>query len=240
MAEYFNSGTKFVKKGDVVFEPDQRRKEMKTRFITGGRGTGKTTKLIREAVENTWKSIIVTSTGHGVLYIKDMLHKMYGNRYVVPVVTFKDLLTHSRELDGLFTNNPKLYFDDLIPCLDVAIDTAYYPCDIAAAVIDTEDEISAAIDQYCINDAKVTFDLYTTQIKAEPHIDHVIFNGPATIVFWKDGTKTVVKHDGKGRKDKRTAIMYAFMRKIYGEGRSYHNILSEIEEALKCDYGIRS
>lgn len=66
-----------------------------------------------------------------------------------------------------------------------------------------------------------------------PHIDHVVFNGPATIVFWKDGTKTVVKHDGKGRKDKRQAILYAFVRKIYGEGKPYHNILNEIEEAIK-------
>ena len=66
-----------------------------------------------------------------------------------------------------------------------------------------------------------------------PHIDHVKFNGPATIVFWKDGTKTVVKHDGKGRKDKRQAILYAFIRKIYGEGKPYHNILNEIEEAVK-------
>lgn len=66
-----------------------------------------------------------------------------------------------------------------------------------------------------------------------PHIDHVKFNGPATIVFWKDGTKTVVKHDGKGRKDKRLAILYAFIRKIYGEGKPYHNILNEIEEEVK-------
>ena len=66
-----------------------------------------------------------------------------------------------------------------------------------------------------------------------PYIDHVKFNGPATIVFWKDGTKTVVKHDGKGRKDKRLAILYAFIRKIYGEGKPYHNILNEIEEAVK-------
>lgn len=67
----------------------------------------------------------------------------------------------------------------------------------------------------------------------KPRIDHVKFNGPATIVFWKDGTKTVVKHDGKGRKDKRQAILYAFIRKIYGEGKPYHNILNEIEEAIK-------
>lgn len=69
--------------------------------------------------------------------------------------------------------------------------------------------------------------------KKIPHIDHVKFNGPATIVFWKDGTKTVVKHDGKGRKDKRQAILYAFIRKIYGEGKPYHNILNEIERTIK-------
>lgn len=66
-----------------------------------------------------------------------------------------------------------------------------------------------------------------------PHIDHVIFNNPATIVFWKDGTKTVVKWDADHLYDRRQAILYAFIRKIYGEGRPYHDILNEIEEAVK-------
>ena len=66
-----------------------------------------------------------------------------------------------------------------------------------------------------------------------PHIDHVKFNGPATIVFWKDGTKTVVKYDGEGFKDYRKAILYAFIRKIYGEGRPYHDILNEIENVME-------
>lgn len=66
-----------------------------------------------------------------------------------------------------------------------------------------------------------------------PHIDHVIFNGPATIVFWKDKTKTVVKLDERYVDDRRKAILYAFIRKIYGEGRPYHDILNEIEWALE-------
>lgn len=30
-------------------------------------------------------------------------------------------------------------------------------------------------------------------INLDEEIDHVVFNDPATIVFWKDGTKTVTK-----------------------------------------------
>lgn len=91
---------------------------------------------------------------------------------------------------------------------------------------------NALAKSYCIHDAEVTYGLWAAQLKTKPHIDHVKFNGPATIVFWKDGTKTVVKHDGNGRKDKRVAILYAFIRKIYGEGKPYHNILNEIEYEL--------
>lgn len=228
MAEYFNSGTKFVKKGDVVFEPDQRRKEMKTRFITSGRGTGKTTELIREAVESPRYSVIVASCEHHANYIKSMLNKMYGNSNIVPVVKLWDILTcsSSGKLDDLFIRNKKLYIDDLIACL-----FNLYPlnsCDIAAAVINTDGEYGTYTYLDTIKEC-----IYRNNLLNHPHIDHVIFNGPATIVFWNDGTKTVVKHDGKGRKDKRTAIMYAFMRKIYGEGKEYHNILGEIEEVLK-------
>lgn len=115
-------------------------------------------------------------------------------------------------------------------------------------------ELNPYYRQYSIDDVEATHELYyssarkggTTHFLYEflgldrghgfqrvPHIDHVKFNGPATIVFWKDGTKTVVKYDGKGRKDRRMAVLYAFMRKIYGEGKPYHNILNEIEEAIK-------
>jgi hypothetical protein len=206
---------------------------MRTRFITGGRGTGKTTELIIEAVENPGRSVIVVSCQLHANYIESMLNKMYGNSNIVPVVTIRDILIYSRkDVGGSFTYPPKLYIDDLMGCLYSTIRPPFN-CNIAAAVIDDDEEYGRTIEQYCMDDVKATYDIYTTQIKAKPHIDHVIFNGPATIVFWKDGTKTVVKHDGKGRKDKRTAIMYAFIRKIYGEGKAYHNILSEIEEALK-------
>lgn len=66
-----------------------------------------------------------------------------------------------------------------------------------------------------------------------PKVKEIKFNGPATIIFWEDGDKTVVKHDGKGRKDKRLGVLYAYIKKIYGPGKEYHQVLEQIEEVLK-------
>lgn len=39
------------------------------------------------------------------------------------------------------------------------------------------------------------YNIYSKNVVAT--IDHVVFNGPATIIFWQDGTKTVLKcHEG--------------------------------------------
>lgn len=59
----------------------------------------------------------------------------------------------------------------------------------------------ADIDCYCSNDiASLNIESYISQkmydagyLKCPSAIKKVIFNGPATIVIWLDGTKTVVK-----------------------------------------------
>lgn len=51
-----------------------------------------------------------------------------------------------------------------------------------------------------------------------PEIERVIFNGPATIVFWNDGTKTVVKCMEGELFDEEKGIAMAFMKKLYGKG----------------------
>lgn len=50
-----------------------------------------------------------------------------------------------------------------------------------------------------------------------PEIEKVIFNDPATIVFWKDGTKTIVKVKPGEKFDKWTGLAMASMKKIHGE-----------------------
>ena len=55
---------------------------------------------------------------------------------------------------------------------------------------------------YLEHDVESTFDIFnnlykTPREKAMSRIRNVIFNDPATIVFWSDGTKTVVKAENE-------------------------------------------
>lgn len=52
----------------------------------------------------------------------------------------------------------------------------------------------------------------------QPEIERVIFNGPATIVFWSDNTKTIVKCMEGEKFDEEKGIAMAFMKKMYGKG----------------------
>lgn len=61
-------------------------------------------------------------------------------------------------------------------------------------------------------------------------IKSVVFNGPATIVFWNDGTKTVVKCADGEIYNKRTAIMWAIMKKAYGNSSKVNKAFDELIE----------
>ena len=54
--------------------------------------------------------------------------------------------------------------------------------------------------------------------KAMNSITNVIFNNPATIVFWSDGTKTVVKCDEKDEFDPEKGLAMAICKKHFGGG----------------------
>lgn len=54
--------------------------------------------------------------------------------------------------------------------------------------------------------------------KAMNSITNVIFNNPATIVFWSDGTKTVVKCDERDEFDPEKGLAMAICKKYFGGG----------------------
>ena len=66
-----------------------------------------------------------------------------------------------------------------------------------------------------------------------PEIKNVIFNDPATIVFWADGTKTVVKkqkEDKKKKFDKEKGLVMAIAKKaLSNEGNYFNEIKKWVE-----------
>ena len=59
--------------------------------------------------------------------------------------------------------------------------------------------------------------------KALPKIKNVMFNNPATIVFWSDGDKTVVKCQNGEPYDPEKGLAMAISKKALGNGRGYYD-----------------
>lgn len=85
---------------------------------------------------------------------------------------------------------------------------------------DTADSIKNFIDSnvktYIENDRKATYDFIKSSGRNCFEPKKVIFNDPATIVIWNDGTKTIVKRREGEPDDKEKAIMYCILKKLCG------------------------
>ena len=91
---------------------------------------------------------------------------------------------------------------------------------------------------YCIDDLNNTLDLvryfFGDQYSIKPFvINNVIFNDPATIVFWADGTKTIVKKGENDIFDPEKGLAMAIAKKALGNKGNYYNA---IKEWLPVDY----
>lgn len=62
-------------------------------------------------------------------------------------------------------------------------------------------------------------------LDATPKVDHIIYNGPATIVFWKDGTKTVVKVAEDGEFNVYWGFCAALAEKVFGSNHAVKSII---------------
>lgn len=62
-------------------------------------------------------------------------------------------------------------------------------------------------------------------IKFEPK--QILQNGPVTIVFWKDGTKTIVRKSENSADDPYSAFCAALAKKIYGNNSRVKKILEK-------------
>lgn len=60
-------------------------------------------------------------------------------------------------------------------------------------------------------------------------IDRVIFNDPATIVIWEDGSKTIVKCGKHDKFDKEKGLAMAIIKKLYGNTGKFNNLFKELD-----------
>lgn len=70
----------------------------------------------------------------------------------------------------------------------------------------------------------------TNEIVSHITPTNVIFNGPATIVQWEDGTKTVVKCKDGDYYDPEKGFMMAMLEKMYGSKTKVKKILTAVTE----------
>lgn len=61
-------------------------------------------------------------------------------------------------------------------------------------------------------------------------VKKVIYHAPATIVYWDDGTKTVVKCDNRDTYSKEAGLALCYMKKILGSSRAFNDVLKEWAE----------
>lgn len=98
--------------------------------------------------------------------------------------------------------------------------------------------ISKEFAKYVRNDVETTAKMVLNSIygkrTALPSIKDVIFSDPATIIFWKDGTKTVVKAQDGEKYDPEKGLAMAISKKALGNTREYyHTFLRWLKKGKK-------
>lgn len=64
-------------------------------------------------------------------------------------------------------------------------------------------------------------------------IRKVIFNDPATVVLWSDGTKTVVKCGPEDKFDTEKGLAMAIVKKMAGNDNSFHKVFKQYPKKKK-------
>ena len=91
---------------------------------------------------------------------------------------------------------------------------------VERALLQVHDALLATSGINMFTEAKLS--LFNPDPKpTNPPISKVVFNPPATIVFWKDGSKTVVKCQDGDVFDPEKGLAMAFMKKAYGNTGKY-------------------
>ena len=91
---------------------------------------------------------------------------------------------------------------------------------------DQIDSMTALFQADVKRQLNAAFEKSSVPIDISGKIKKVIFNPPATIIFWKDGSKTVVKCNGEAFAPEKGMAM-AISRKVLGDSYDYYNVFEK-------------
>ena len=107
-----------------------------------------------------------------------------------------------------------------------------YPVSVNECDLKNNDDFLDAM-RYCCNDiltAKKCSEYIKVKADIPGMIDRVIFNDPATIILWKDGSKTVVKRSADDTWDPEKGFCMAVIKKLYGSTSFIKRFMEPEEE----------
>lgn len=88
--------------------------------------------------------------------------------------------------------------------------------------------VEPEVFEYCKEDVKATLNMFYGILRnKKPQIEKVIFNDPATIVFWSDGTKTIVQSRGDDAFDPEKGLAMAISKKFLGNNHDYYEVFQK-------------
>ncbi|MBO5319036.1 MAG: hypothetical protein J6B01_04410 [Ruminococcus sp.] len=100
-----------------------------------------------------------------------------------------------------------------------------FRCTITTANLKAADFIAASLVKQGLIPKDVFIESKT--LRKVPDFDRVIFNDPATIIYWSDGTKTVVKCGEQDIFDPEKGLAMAISKKALGNQDNYYKLLRE-------------
>ena len=91
-------------------------------------------------------------------------------------------------------------------------------------------KFSRYITNYCQYDALATIKFAETKNFYSLNVSKIIFNPPATIVFWEDGTKTVVKCSAEDEFSEYYGFLAALGKKVYENNSQIKKLIDKKAE----------
>lgn len=137
--------------------------------------------------------------------------------------------------------NHTLAYEDLRDCTLITKNGTKIP--VTIDYIETTADTFPKFEGHITGTAKVFYCNILNSTYGIPEIKNVIFNDPATIVFWEDGTKTVVKCQDGDEFDPEKGLAMAIVKKAYGNKGNYCNKMKKWlpkEEQVGTNSSLRS